>query len=1022
MLYSIHGDENRENVPLDQISPYASKAVMAIEDDQFYEHMGIDIPAIGKAFLAELGLGNARGGSTLTQQYIKNAFLSSERTYSRKLKEIILSLQLESKYDKDQIMEFYLNRIPYGASIYGVEVASKTFFDKPAVELTLVESAILAAIPKAPTFYSPYGNHRYAQIDLDELDVVRLNIRSEQDLVDYDPNMITKGLLGKTYTFGEEGDEYSFYMQGRTDFVLKRMLELQYITQEQFDEAVLEAENLEFNPFREDITAPHFVMYIREQLEEKYGKELVEKGGFQVTTTLNPLMQEAAEKAVENQAESNELNFKATNASVVAVDPNTGEIMAMVGSSDYWNDDIDGKVNIALRPRLPGSSFKPIVYASAFLQGYAPGTVLYDVKTTFGTTYSPDNFDGEFRGPVSLRNALGASLNIHAVKAGFLAGIPNVLDLARAMGIGLDQSDDWYGLSLALGAGEARPLDMATAYSTFANGGFETEAVSILMVQDRYGNILEEYEVPEKKDQILDPQVAYLINDILSDPEARPDPYWRNRLTIPGHVNGAKTGTSNNPENKQGIIYPKDTWTIGYTRDLVGAVWAGNANGDPLSLYASGLDAAGKIWREFMIEATKEHPRKEFDKPEGIHWRKISKRSGKSPSEHTLEEDIISDIFASFSKASNFDDSYRFVKLDKVSGKLATEWTPLEAIEEKAFYTHHSILPDNSKWEAAVRAWAEENGEDQKAPEEFDDIHTQESMKIKPDIRITSPGSNEVVAPPHLGVWVDIDSNKGIERVDYYWDGEFVHSAEISPYKGNITIPNSLKKGSKHTLSAMVFDQWYRSNKTTIQVEIGEDDTDPVANIVYPKEWTLFSPHSFITAQVNAKDIHGDILKVDFYLNDELINSSRIPPYSLQFKLPEELGEHELKIIAFDHARNSDEDNIMIEISDSASSTTGNSRMLSPKSGSNFDANDSILVKAFIGEGDQDGLESVVILAKPKKGAPLEVGSIDFTENPSSHIQFIWNGAFVGEYQLYMKMMLEGGKTRFSERVDVEIE
>jgi len=316
------------------------------------------------------------------------------------------------------------------------------------------------------------------------------------------------------------------------------------------------------------------------------------------------------------------------------------------------------------------------------LQGYAPSTVVYDVRTKFGAWYEPENFDGEFKGPLTMRQALAYSRNVPAVKAGHLADILNVLDLARKMGIQLNQPEDWYGLSLALGAGEARLIDMVMAYSIFANGGHKKEPVSILKIEDKDGNILEEYEPPKDKNLVLDPQVAYLINDVLSDVSARPEGYWRDRLSIPGQVNAAKTGTSNKKKNN--VNYPFDTWTLGYTTKIVAGVWAGNSNGDHLYSSASGLDTAGGIWREFMVEATKEQEREPFPRPEGIKWVKVAKRSGKLPSEHTPEDEIVSAVFASFSVPNQYDDSYQFVEIDKVSGKPATEFTPPEAREEKA--------------------------------------------------------------------------------------------------------------------------------------------------------------------------------------------------------------------------------------------------------------------------------------------------------------------------------------------------
>ncbi len=1030
VLYTIHGDENRKIVPMDQISTYAAQSALAIEDDQFYNHPGIDVGAIIKAICYELHIcSQSRGGSTITQQFVKNAFLSPERTYSRKLKEIILALKLESKYSKDEILEMYLNRIPYGSNIFGVEVAAQTFFDKPAVELTLAESAILAAIPKAPTYYSPYGNNKHVQINLDESEILRLNIRSEQDLVAHNSDFVSKGLLGKTYVFGdsEEDDDdeeessgteetVEIYVKGRVDFVLTRMAELGYVTDEEAKEALAEANMIEFVPFRESIIAPHFVMYVRGLLEEKYGKDTIEKGGLRITTTINSLMQEAADNAVDSRAEHNEANFLATNASLVAMDPDTGEILAMVGSRDFWDDEIDGKVNISLRSRLPGSSFKPIAYAAAFLQGYAPSTVVYDVRTKFGGWYEPENFDGEFRGPVSMRQGLGASLNIPAIKATHLAGVPNVLDLARKMGLGLNQSDDWYGVSLGLGAGEVRLLDHVGAYSVFANGGYRTDSVAILKVEDRNGNILEEYEAPKKRDLILDPQVAYLINNVLSDTEARPDEYWRSMLTVPGHTNGAKTGTSNKKKND--INYPFDTWTMGYTRHLVAGVWAGNANGDHLSLKASGLDVAAPIWKAFMSEATKDMPNEQFEKPEGIKYIKVSKKSGKLPSEHTPEEEIATGIFASFSALQGYDDGYQVVEIDKVSGKLATEYTPPEAIEEKAYYNHHSILPDNTNWEEAVRKWAEKNDQDEAPPEEFDDIHTADTMDTKPEIKITSPKSNSEVSPPFIGVWVDIDSPAGIEKVDYYWDDKLVHTAESSPYKGNIEISSRTKKGSIHIIKAIVFDELYRSSQSSIKIKIGEDKIPPTISFTYPGDGSKLTTGELMVAQVDAKDPNGDILKVEFYLGGKLQETVRTPPFVWQFTVPK-VGQHELKAIAYDYAKNKSTDNIIIKSGESDNNLTGDSRIIEPTKNVSFSEGGTVLIKAYLSNEDRSNLKELTVFAKKEDSSRST--TITTASGDAQTYTFIWDSPPAGRYELYLQIKLEDGKLRFSQRVPIVV-
>ncbi|MBN1258842.1 transglycosylase domain-containing protein [Candidatus Peregrinibacteria bacterium] len=1013
-LYTIHGEENRKIIPLSVISPSVVHATLAIEDDEFYNHSGIDILAIMKAVCHEVHVcSTPRGGSTLTQQFVKNAFLSSERTYTRKIREILLALELERRYTKDQILEMYLNRIPYGSSIFGVEVAAQTFFGKKAEELSVAEAAILAAIPKAPSYFSPYGNNKYPQINLSAEEILKMNIRSEQQLVNYSTELISKGLLGKTYTYGEEDMVRDIYVKGRTDFVLSRMVELGYISEEESQTAIKEANAKEFQPFREAMLAPHFVTYVREYVENKYGKDQIEKGGFKIMTTIDPNIQKAAEDAIAKHAEDNENRFGATNAAAVALDPDNGQILAMVGSRDYWNDEIDGKVNVALRPRLPGSSFKPIVYAAAFLQGYAPSTVLYDVATKFGEWYEPQNFDGQFRGPVTIRRALAESLNIPAVKAGYFAGIPNVLDLARKMGLRLNQPSDWYGLSLALGAGEVRLLDLTAAYGTFANGGYRVDPVAILKIEDRNSNILEEYKPPEKREMILDPQAAYLINNILSDVEARPEGWWRNNLTLPGQTNGAKTGTSN--KEKDDLVMPLDTWTLGYTRRLAGGVWTGNSDGTPLKAAAS--DIAAPVWHDFMAEATKDTPREEFEKPEGIKWVNVSGRTGKLPSESTPEEDIVSAVFASFSVPREVDNSYKMIEIDKASGKLATEFTPPEAREKKAFFEHHSERPDEPSWEDPVRQWAKENNQDEVAPTEYDDVHTAENKGVKPEIRITSPVPQSTVSPPNVGVWAEINSAAGVAKVEYYFDNRLMSTATLPPFKGNLELGQKLKEGSIHTIKAIVFDELYRTNQSSVEVRVGPDELSPVVAFDYPANGVSLMAGSAFTAEVEARDADGDILKVDFYLDGELKATDHAPPYLWQFVVPDAFGEHTLEAAVYDYAKN--EAKTLINITSKPSDggdLSGSSRLISPAKNASYAAGTRVLIKAYVSETDA---ETVYVLGKKEGDKPFEIAKAAGSD--ASAYTFIWSGPSAGRYELQLKITLKDGKMRFSQKVPVVV-
>ncbi len=567
VLFDVHGNVIRTVVSFDQISNYLKWATIAIEDQNFYTHHGIEPKAILRAVLTNIKDGNlltGQGGSTITQQIIKNALLTSDKKISRKLKEWVLAPRLEAKLTKDEILELYLNEIPYGGTVYGVQEASKKFFGKEAKDLSLVESAYIAALPQAPTYYSPYGSHR------DEL-------------------------------------------EKRKNKVLKEMLSLNFITKTEYDTAI--KTKVEFEKQENyGIKAPHFVMYIRELLEEKYGTELVEKGGLKVITTLDWDLQKDAEEIVKKWALINETKYNAENAALVVTDPNTGQILTMVGSRDYFDDKIDGNFNIATASRQPGSSIKPIIYAEAFNKGYKPETVVFDLPTEFSTTcysggncYNPQNYDEKFRGPISLRNALAQSLNIPAVKTLYLAGIDDSLSLAKQMGLETLTSAKQYGLTLVLGGGEVRPLDMAAAYSVFAADGIKHPTEGILKVEDSDGEVLEEFE--QKEYRVLPEQTARLISNVLSDNIARTPAYGANSPLYFGDIDVAvKTGTTNDT---------RDTWIVGYTPNISVAAWAGNNDNRSMQKLTAGFIVA-PMWNEFMKKAIEKYPSSSFIDPEPI--------------------------------------------------------------------------------------------------------------------------------------------------------------------------------------------------------------------------------------------------------------------------------------------------------------------------------------------------------------------------------------------------------------------
>lgn len=553
LLYDVHGTVRRTIVPLREMSHHIRNATIAIEDTEFYQHRGVKPDAIIRAFLANLREGTkSQGGSTVTQQVIKLTVLSKEKTYTRKIKEAILALKLEQQMPKDDILQIYLNETPYGGTIYGIEEASLYFFAKSAKELTLPEAAYMAALPQAPTYYSPFGNHRNE-------------------------------------------------LEDRKNLVLERMFENGFITAAEYDEA--RAAVVEFQATDDTgIKAPHFVFYVREYLEEKYGVAVVNEGGMTVITTLDYDLQKKAEDTVERYALENENKFNAENAGFVAIDPATGQILAMVGSRGYFDERIDGKFNITLAKRQPGSSFKPFVYAAAFERGYTPETVVYDLKTQFSTTcapdtfetnelcYSPDNYDNIFRGPISLRDALAQSVNIPSVKVLYLVGIPNALKMAERLGITtLKERAAHYGLPLVLGGGEVTLLEMAGAYAAFANDGVRHPPTAILRIEDTGGEVLEEYE--ESPAQVLDAEVARTINDVLSDNAARSPAFGENSfLYFPGYAVAAKTGTTNDY---------RDAWVIGYTPHIVMGAWAGNNDNTPMEKRVAGFIVA-PLWHEVM--------------------------------------------------------------------------------------------------------------------------------------------------------------------------------------------------------------------------------------------------------------------------------------------------------------------------------------------------------------------------------------------------------------------------------------
>ena len=568
ILYDIYDEYNRTVISGEEMPRYIKDATIVAEDDNFYHHWGIDLRAITRAFWVNLKGGEIhQGGSTITQQYIKNILLTHERTLGRKIKEAILAIEMELLYTKDEILTGYLNYIPYGSNSYGLEAASRVYFNKKAKDLTLSESVLLASLPKAPTYY--------------------LN-NSEA-------------------------------LHARQEYILDRMLKLGYITQDDYEKSI--QENIVVKQTYTSIRSPHFVIMVKQYLEQKYGPAFIQQAGLKVITTLDKSIQDAAEKAVGNYAETNSTNFNAHNTALIATDPHTGQILAMVGSKNYLGDSypegctpgktclFDPQVNITTTLQQPGSSFKPFAYSAAFQKGYTPDTIIHDIKTEFNPNchwsgaqekdefgldcYHPNNYDSLQFGPITFKESLAQSRNISSVKVLYLAGVENTLKLAQDMGIKSLKDRTGYGLSLVLGGVDVTLLEQTSAFGVFAARGVRNDTQFLLKVEDKNGNILEEFKQESRK--VLDENIADQINYILSTNQFRTRVFGeQNYLTIEGLDIAAKTGTTQEF---------RDAWTMGYTSSLSAGVWVGNNNNKSMSNNAPGASVAAPIWNMFFREA-----------------------------------------------------------------------------------------------------------------------------------------------------------------------------------------------------------------------------------------------------------------------------------------------------------------------------------------------------------------------------------------------------------------------------------
>jgi 1A family penicillin-binding protein len=576
LLYNIYDKKNQSFIPLASIPKYMQEATISIEDKSFYQHGAVDFKGIARAAFSIIVHRQVQGGSTLTQQLVKNSLLTQEQTILRKIKEVVLAFATEAIYSKSQILEMYLNQTPYGGTAYGIEAASEYYFGKHAKDLDLAESAMLAGLPQAPTEFSPFGAHP------------------------------------------EEGRD-------RQIEVLAAMQDQGYITKDQEQKA--EKEVLKYKKFTNEIEAPHFVLYVKDLLIAKYGEKTVEEGGLKVITSLDLNMQNYAQSAVADEVDKLPEYYHVTNGSALITQPGTGEILAMVGSKDYFDPKIAGNVNVTTSLRQPGSSIKPINYAVGLLHGYNAATTFIDQPICFpnqgGKDYCPLNYDLKWHGLVQMRYALGNSLNIPAVKMLELNGVNAMVATASAMGITTFTQPERYGLSLTLGGAEVKMVDMATAFGVFANSGYRVDLQPILKVTDKTGKVLEKYTPPLSPifgKKVLPDGVAFIISDILADNNARLLEFGDNsELKIPGQTVSVKTGTTNDF---------RDNWTIGYTPSFLVASWVGNDDNTPMSGLASGITGAAPIWNDIMSHLLKGRSPEPLSRPPDVIQKAVCSDTG----------------------------------------------------------------------------------------------------------------------------------------------------------------------------------------------------------------------------------------------------------------------------------------------------------------------------------------------------------------------------------------------------------
>ncbi len=773
ILYDMYTDQDRKFTPINDVSDWLKKATISVEDKEFYRHNGFDPMAALR--IAKNVVLNQRliGGSTLTQQLVKMLLLTNERKVSRKVREFMLALRIEKSFTKDEILQMYLNEAPYGGTAVGVASAAQIYFGKSPSELTLTESVLLAGLPQSPSRYSPYSSNNKAYLP-------------------------------------------------RAKEVSRRMREDNIITKEMEAQVNSELENIQFKGIASNkIKAPHFVMYIKQQLEEMYGASVLETGGLKVTTSLDWDLQQKAETAVKEEIDKVSKQLNISNGASVILDTNSGEILSMVGSKDFFDKSIDGEVNVTTRLRQPGSSIKPLVFATAFMKNYSPASVLADVVTEFPgkddkTPYQPKNYDGKEHGLLHLRDALGSSINIPAVKLTALVGVDTVLNQGFRMGItSLEPTKETVsrvGLSMALGGAEVKLLEITSAYGSFANGGTKVLPISILKIEDGTGRkIFEKKQI--KQEKVLDEKVAFLMNSVLSDNNARLLTFGPNSyLNFGNKAVAVKTGTTNDL---------RDNWTIGWTPSYIVGVWVGNNNNDKMKNVASGVSGAAPIWRRQILEVQKLKSETVFKQPSGVTQIEVDKVSG-----YPAHDGFASykEWFVDGTLPSGPDPIHTKIKLCKNDpSKLADAVSISQGNfdeREGVIIRERDILTNKDSWQKAINEWVG------KQTDQIYKIPTETcGASAEIDIQIISPTNKSRIDGDTLSVKYTVVSSKDLVETRLYIDGTLEQT-----FGSESSVSKQIKVTTgKHSLKIVAKNSEGKEESKQIDFGVNVDWTDSVA-------------------------------------------------------------------------------------------------------------------------------------------------------------------------------------------------